>query len=433
MIDHSHAPGARSWVESANGHAEFPIQNLPLGMFAPEGKHFRPGVAIGDSILDLRAVAGLGARPSSSGSFEETSLRFFFELGPNARLALRHAIFDLLEANSKRQQDLASLLHPMEDCTLDLPMRPGGYTDFYAGIVHATNVGRLLRPDSPLMQNYKYVPIGYHGRTSSIRPSGTAVRRPLGQVKTPEEDVPRLAPSARLDYEVELGLWVGQGNALGEPIPIARAGEHLAGVTLLNDWSARDIQAWEYQPLGPFLAKNFASTVSPWLVTAEALAPFRSAQPDRPEGDPAPLAYLHDATDQQQGAFDIEIEVAVRTATMREVGAAPLRTGRTSALHMYWTPAQLIAHHASNGCPLEPGDLLGTGTISAPEVEGFGSLMEVTKGGREPFKIAREVRRFLEDGDEVVMTAHCRREGYATIGFGECRAVILPAPAPQGP
>lgn len=431
--DHTHDGTARSWVGSANGHAQFPIQNLPLGIFAPDGADLRPGVAIGDSILDLRALAAAGHLPAVLGAFDYADLKPFLALGAEARQALRHALFALLSADYADSAVLQPHLHDAARCALALPMRPGGYTDFYAGIVHATNVGRLLRPDNPLMPNYKYIPIGYHGRTSSIRPSGTDVRRPNGQLKGPGDAEPRVGPSARVDYEVELGLWIGEGNALGDPIAIGRAGDHLAGVTILNDWSARDIQAWEYQPLGPFLAKNFASTVSPWLVTAEALAPFRSAQIARPAGDPAPLPYLLDEADQATGAFDIAIDVAVRTAAMRDAGVEPLVVGRTSARHMYWTPAQLIAHHSSNGCPLEPGDLLGTGTISAPQQDGFGSLMEITSGGKQPFVLGDdEERRFLEDGDEVVMTARCSRDGFAAIGFGECRAIILPAPALEG-
>lgn len=431
MIDHTHDAEGRSWVSSAHGHSNFPVQNLPLGVFAPPEGDPRPGIAIGDYILDLRSAVKDGGLSDFSGALAAPDLRPLLDLGGDARRSLRHSVFELL-TDPSQQTTAQTWLHDALGCTLHLPLRPGGYTDFYAGIVHATNVGRLLRPDNPLMPNYKYVPIGYHGRTSSIRPSGTPVRRPLGQLKGALASLPRVGATARLDYEVELGLWVGQGNDLGQPIPIGAAGDHLAGVTLLNDWSARDIQAWEYRPLGPFLAKNFATTVSPWLVTMEALAPFRHVPLPRPDGDPLPLSYLDDAIDQATGALSIDLTVAVRTARMRAAGYDPIVLGRTSALHMYWTPAQLIAHHSSNGCPLEPGDLLGTGTISAPEPDGFGSLMEITAGGSTPFVLDGEKRSFLEDGDEVVMTGRCARDGYIPIGFGECRAVIEAAPDPEG-
>lgn len=427
MIDHTHNPAARSWVVSSNGHPDFPLQNLPLGTFVPPGAAPRCGVAIGQLILDLRALATTGLlTPDLAEAASGPDLSDLLALGRHAMRALRHRLFELLLEGSPNEAELAALLYPAGGCTMLLPTRPPDYTDFYAGIVHATNVGRLLRPDNPLMPNYKWIPIGYHGRTSSIRPSGTSVRRPSGQLRGPDDDAPRFGPSERLDYEVELGLWVGTGNALGEPVPIGEAAHHLAGVTLLNDWSARDIQAWEYQPLGPFLAKNFATTVSPWLVTMEALAPFRTAQIQRPDGDPAPLPYLYDPADQANGAVEIEIEVLIITARMRAEGSAPERLGKTSSAHLYWTPAQLVAHHSSNGCALEPGDLLGTGTISAPERGGFGSLMEISKGGREPFALANgETRRFLEDGDTVLLRGTCARDGYARIGLGECSAEIL--------
>lgn len=429
MIDHTHDPAARSWVQSATGHDHFPIQNLPLGSFSTDGIDFRCGVAIGDSILDLRAVASSGLLPVILGeALKASDLGSLLKLGRPAMTNLRHALFALLGEDSPVQGELAAMLHDAADCTMALPTRPGGYTDFYAGIVHATNVGSLLRPENPLMPNYKWIPIGYHGRTSSVRPSGTSVRRPRGQIKSPEAESPQLQCTDRLDYEVELGLWITGGNALGEPVPIGEAEQYLAGVTLLNDWSARDIQAWEYQPLGPFLAKNFASTVSPWLVTLDALAPFRDAQLPRLDGDPQPLPHLLDAGDQASGGLDIDLTVAMTSEAMRRSGRDVQRLGLTSARHMYWTPAQLIAHHSSNGCNLEPGDLLGTGTISAPTVDGYGSLMEITRGGKDAFALPNgETRRFLQDGDEVILTGHCRKTNYATIGFGECRAMVLPA------
>jgi len=430
MIDHTHKKNALSWVASANGHRNFPIQNLPLGMFSENRERPKPGVAIGDKILDIRAAIDAGIIEGfPSDVFAAPDLKSFLALKGDKRRALRHSLFELLAEGSPKERTATPLLRNTADCEVCLPVRPGGFTDFYAGIVHAQNVGKLFRPDNPLLANYKYVPIGYHGRTSSIAPSGSQVRRPLGQTKAQDSETPVFGPCARLDYEVELGIWIGGGNPVGEPIPISEAGDQVAAMTLLNDWSARDIQAWEYQPLGPFLAKNFASTISPWLVTAEALAPFRTQQAARPEGDPAPLPYLWDDADQQAGAFLIDIDVAVRTARMRAQGMAPQIVGSTSARHLYWTPAQFVAHHTSNGCPLEPGDLLGTGTISAPDKSGFGSLLELTDGGKAPFKLGEgEERRFLEDGDEVVMTGQCRRAGFASIGFGECRALVLPAP-----
>jgi fumarylacetoacetase len=334
----------------------------------------------------------------------------------------------LFEAGNEQRWRAEGLLYKAADCTLHLPAAIGDYTDFYAGIHHAINVGTLLRPDSPLMPNYKYLPVGYHGRASSVRPSGEPVRRPHGQRKRAEEAEPSFGPSRSFDYELELGFWIGPGNALGAPIPIAQASEHLVGLCLLNDWSARDVQGWEYQPLGPFLAKSVHTSISPWVVTAEALAPFRMPQPQRAAGDPAPLAYLFDMRDQEAGAFDIALELSIHTESMRQAGLAPHRLADSNARHLYWTAAQMIAHHASNGCNLRPGDLLGSGTISAPGRAGCGSLLELSRGGRESVTLAGgETRRFLEDGDEIIMRAFCRRDGAAPIGFGECRARLLPA------
>jgi fumarylacetoacetase len=308
---------------------------------------------------------------------------------------------------------------------MHLPSRIGDYTDFYAGIHHALNVGRLFRPDDPLLPNYKYVPIGYHGRASSILPSGTPIHRPNGQIRPPGEAEPIFGPCARLDYELELGIWIGPGNALGTSVPIGEAAAHIAGFCLLNDWSARDMQTWEYKPLGPFLAKSFATTLSPWVITPEALAPFRTRQQPRQAGDPAPLPYLLDGTDQECGAFDIELEVLILTETMRHQNLDPQRLAFSNAKHLYWTVAQMLAHHTSNGCNLRAGDLFGSGTISAPGDEGCGSLLEATRGGKYPLRLASgEDRRFLEDGDEVVLRAHARSDGFASIGFGECRARI---------
>jgi fumarylacetoacetase len=431
-IDATHAPGLRSWVASANGHGEFPIQNLPLGVFSVGGDTPRGGVAIGDCVLDLRAGAAAGLFHGEAGRAAEAasgaSLNGLLALGGAARVALRARLSALLEAQAPERTVVSAMLHRAADCTLHLPATIGDYTDFFAGIHHATNTGRLFRPDNPLLPNYKYVPIAYHGRASSIRPSGMAVRRPNGQRKPATETLPSFGPCRNLDYELELGAWIGPGNALGEPVPIGTAGAHIAGFCLLNDWSARDIQAWEYQPLGPFLAKNFASTISPWVVTPEALAPFRTPQPPRPEGDPAPLPYLWDEADQEAGALSIELEVRLLTQAMREAGMPPHLLSRGSTRHLYWTMAQLVAHHTGGGCDLRPGDLFGSGTISGPTAEGYGSLLEITNGGRQPVTLpSGETRRFLEDGDEVIFSAQARREGFAPIGFGECRARILPS------
>lgn len=431
-LDFTHAPERRSWVTSANGHADFPIQNLPLGIFSPSGGAPRGGVAIGDMILDLEAALSAGAFTGEAAQAAEAasgpSLNALMALGARARRALRARLSELLADSCAEASRLHDVLHEAASCTLHNPAVVGDFTDFFAGINHATNAGKLLRPDNPLLANYKYVPVGYHGRSSSVVPSGTPVRRPNGQRKPASETVPTFGASRNLDYELELGIWIGPGNGLGEPIPIASAGEHVAGLCLLNDWSARDIQGWEYQPLGPFIAKNFATTISPWVVTPEALAPFRIAQPARPEGDPAPLPYLRDET--AHGGFDIELAVHLRTEAMRQKGLAAHRLALSNARHLYWTVAQLVAHHACGGCNLRPGDLLGSGTISAPGTDGFGSLLEVTGGGRRVLELpSGETRRFLEDGDEVTMTAHARRDGFASIGFGECRGTIMPAPA----
>ena len=433
-IDGTHDPKQKSWVASANGHPDFPIQNLPLGTFSPPGGGTpRAGVAIGDMVLDLAAARAVGLFAGEAARAAEAAsggaLNALFALGAGPRRALRARLSELLTEGGAERAQVEPCLHEAAACTLHLPARIGDYTDFYVGIHHATNVGRQFRPDNPLLPNYKWVPIGYHGRASSVVPSGTPIRRPNGQRKRPDEAAPSFGPCRNLDYELELGVWIGPGNALGEPIPIGAAAEHVAGYCLLNDWSARDIQAWEYQPLGPFLAKNFGSTVSPWVVTPEALAPFHVAQPPRPEGDPAPLPYLLDEADQREGALALELEVLLLTPGLKERGLAPHRLSLSDARHMYWTAAQMVAHHTCNGCNLAPGDLLGTGTISAPGQEGFGSLLETTQGGKQPVALASgEERRFLEDGDEVLLRARARRQGFATIGFGECRGAVLPAP-----
>ncbi|AIT81156.1 fumarylacetoacetase [Novosphingobium pentaromativorans] len=428
QTDATHDPALASWVESAKGHRDFPIQNLPLGVFSPAGETPRIGVAIGDMILDLSACAKAGLLPDAASSAAGSdSLNAFMALPEGDRKALRAILSQMLADNDQRSA-VEPHLHRAGTCTLHLPARIGDYTDFYVGIHHANNVGRQFRPDNPLLPNYKYVPIGYHGRASSIRASGVPLVRPTGQRKPPEADAPVVGPSVRLDYELELGVWIGQGNELGTPIPISEAANHIAGFCLLNDWSARDFQAWEYQPLGPFLAKNFHSTISPWVVTPEAMAPFRMAQPPRPEGDPAPLGYLSDDEDRSHGALAVTLEVFLSSAKMREAGMEPFRLSRGPASNMYWTVQQIVTHHASNGCNLQAGDLLGTGTISAPTRDGFGSLLELTSGGKEPISLpSGETRTFLEDGDEVTLRATAHAEGYVSIGFGECRAAVLPA------
>ncbi|MGE0362531.1 MAG: fumarylacetoacetase [Vicinamibacterales bacterium] len=434
-VDETHDPARRSWVASANGHADFPIQNLPLGVFSTAADPTpRVGVAIGDAVLDLAAARATGVftadADEAAGLASGPTLNEFFTAGALARRALRRRLVELLTAGAPEAAWLDTALHPAGACTMHLPAAIGDYTDFYAGIHHALNVGRQFRPDQPLLPNYKYVPIGYHGRSSSIVVSGTPVRRPLGQRRPPADPAPTSGPSRRLDYELELGVWIGRGNALGEPIPIAQAADHIAGVCLLNDWSARDIQAWEYQPLGPFLAKNFATSISPWVITPEALAPFRIAQPSRPEGDPTPLPYLLDARDQVEGALDLELEVLLQTPCLTARGLPPHRLALSNARHLYWTIAQLVTHHASNGCNLRPGDLLGSGTISAPTPDGCGSLLETTEGGKAPIQLASgSTRTFLEDGDEVIIRGRARRDGVATIGLGEVRGTILPAAA----
>jgi fumarylacetoacetase len=431
-LDQTHDPARQSFVASANGHSDFPIQNLPVGVFSPGGGAARAGVAIGDDILDLQAAlqAGLfdGEARLAAATASGPLLNGLLALGAGPRRALRARLSELLAAGSPAQSQVEKCLHPAVGCSLHLPAAIGDYTDFYVGIYHATNVGKLLRPDNPLLPNYKYIPIGYHGRASSILPSGMPVRRPQGQSKPRDKDTPVVGPSRRLDYELELGVWIGPGNALGEPLGIADAPRHIAGYCLLNDWSARDIQAWEYQPLGPFLAKSFATTISPWIVTPEALAPFRIPQPARPAGDPEPFPYLYDEADQREGGLDLELEVLLLTQVMKEKGLSPHRLALSNARYMYWTVAQMVAHHTSNGCNLRPGDLVGTGTLSGPEAGSAGSILEATEGGKKPVKLASgEERRFIEDGDEVIFQARGRRDGFAPIGFGACRAAVVPA------
>lgn len=427
MIDHTHAPHAQSWVPGADDHADFPVQNLPLGVFSCGGGERRIGTAIGDHVLDLAAIAGYlpaAVRPVLAGS----TLNDLFALPAADRRALRHALFALLTADGMRLR-VEPHLHALADCTLHLPFRIGDYTDFYVGIHHATAIGRLFRPDNPLLPNYRHVPIGYHGRASSVRVSGTPVVRPAGQIIPPGAERPEFAACRRLDYELELGVWIAGDNALGDAVPIAQAWDRIGGLCLLNDWSARDIQAWEYQPLGPFLAKNFLTTVSPWVITAEALAPFRVAAMPRARDDPPLLAYLDDPADHAHGGLSIALSAWIRTPAMRAAGLAPHPLSQGDAQQaMFWSVAQIVAHHASNGCDLHPGDLLGTGTLSGADPGAAGSLIELSQGGRQPIALpGGETRTFLADGDELALHARAVREGARTIGFGPCLGRIEPA------
>ncbi|HKU45473.1 MAG TPA: fumarylacetoacetase [Burkholderiales bacterium] len=412
-LDQTHDPGLTSWVESANAPgSDFPIQNLPFGIFKRKGATESPrgGVAIGDQILDLAAL-GIKTGPTLNG---------IAALGRPAWKRLRSQLSRGLSRRSPSKR-WSRYLVPMKQAQLFLPLAVGDYTDFFSGIHHATNMGRMLRPDNPLLPNYKWVPIGYHGRGSSIVVSGTQVLRPHGQRKGADQAVPEFGPSRRLDYEAELGFVVGPGNRLGKPIPVGKALNHVFGVVLLNDLSARDIQGWEYQPLGPFLSKSFATTLSPWIVTLEALEPFRCAAFERAAGDPKPLPYLWDDEDQRAGGFAIDVEMHLQTSRM----AAPARLSRGSFRDSYWTVAQLVAHHTSNGCNLRPGDLLGSGTLSGATPGSAGSLMELSLAGKQPVALpGGESRSFLEDGDEVVQKGCCEKDGATRIGFGEAAGKI---------
>ena len=406
MTDCTHDPTLRSWVESANDSTtDFPVQNLPFVTFeAPRSDKPRLGVAIGAEVLDATAALGI------------ESMKAVMALPKQARVELRRTISSLLV---NRPPGAEALVTPAADARLLLPCEIGDYTDFYASIHHAANVGSMFRPDNPLLPNYKWLPVAYHGRASSIVPSGTPVRRPSGQMVESPADPPVYAPTRRLDYELELGAFLGPGNAMGEPIPAAQAGSHIVGVCLVNDWSARDIQTWEYQPLGPFLAKNFATSISPWVVTMEALEPFRRAPDPRPESDPQPLPHLRTGDDD---ALALTLEVWLRSSRMRE----PMLVSRANFASMYWTLAQMVAHHTSNGCPIRPGDLIASGTVSGPEKHNRGCLLEVTWRGAEPLALPNgEVRRFLEDGDEVTLRGWCEAPGFRRIGLGECRGAIV--------
>jgi len=434
VIDGTHDRTLQSFVESANDPgSDFPVQNLPLGVFR-RGRHERAriGCAIGDEVLDLDACAERGLLRGLPSDVEDAcrgeTLNALMALEARVRGTLRHRLSHLLRVEggfvtARGERD--HVLVPGADVEMLLPARVGDYTDFYSSIFHATNVGQMMRPDNPLLPNYKWVPIGYHGRASSLVVSGTRVRWPEGQFQPAGDGDPVFGRSRSLDYELEVGAFLGPGNTLGQPIPLATAEDHLFGLCLVNDWSARDVQKWEYQPLGPFLAKSFATSVSPWVVTREALAPFRVAAFARPAGDPRPLPYLRDESDAGQGGFDVRLEVRLRTPRMSEEGREAHVVSRSNMRNLYWTLAQMIAHHTSNGCNLGPGDLIASGTVSGPEKEERGCLLERTWRGREPLALpGGEERRFLEPGDEVKFTARCERDGYAPIGFGECRGVV---------
>lgn len=413
-------PLLRSWVTSANTpNTDFPIQNLPFGRFRTnQNGAWRIGVAIGDKVLDLQA----------GGFIEHSDMGRLLNLSRRDRVNLRIAISAALAEGSLEQKKLDKVLLPQSSVEMNTPCDVGDYTDFYVGIHHATAVGKLFRPNNPLLPNYKWVPIGYHGRSSTLNVSGTSFKRPVGQVKVSEAEVPKLQPTSRLDFELELGVIIGQGNSQGSSIAIEHAEDHVFGLTLFNDWSARDIQAWEYQPLGPFLSKNFASTISPWIVTTEALSPFR-AEFTRPNSDPEPLPYLNSKSNSAQGAFNVELEVLIQTQSMRDAGLPFEQLSQSNFKEAaYWTIAQMITHHTVNGCALRSGDLFGTGTLSGPKPEQAGSLLELTNGGLQAITLSNgEQRTFLQDGDAISLKGWCKKPGFARIGFGECIATVAPS------
>ena len=439
FLNETHDSALQSWVTSANvSDNGFPIQNLPFATFrnANSANAFRPGVAIGDQILDLAALAAdapwTGLAGEALNACKSDSLNALMALSPKHWTALRLELSRALREGSTLQGTLQPLLSPQSSAQYGLPARIGDYTDFYISLHHATAVGRQFRPDNPLLPNYKWIPIGYHGRASSIGVSGQIFPRPVGQKRPAQDgDTPALSPCERLDYELELGIFIGQGNEQGEPVPIDDAENHVFGLCILNDWSARDLQAWEYQPLGPFLAKNFASTISPWVVTLEALAPFRIPF-RRDASDPQPLPYLSNQNTLDAGALDVQLDVLLTTQASRAAQADPMLLSSSNFKDAYWTIAQLVAHHTVNGCNLTPGDLLGTGTLSGPEPGQEGSMLELSQGGKSPVTLSNgEQRRFLEDHDEVILRARCTRPGYPTISLGECAGTVLPARTPK--
>jgi fumarylacetoacetase len=433
-LNQTHNPALTSWVASANEtNTDFPIQNLPFAIFrrANSNENFRAGVAIGDQVVDLAAVKSSGVfsglAQAAVAVCDQAELNSFMAMGKNAWSALRLALSEALQTGSSAQAKMAECLIAQDAIEFKMPCRIGDYTDFYTSIHHATSVGKLFRPDNPLLPNYKWVPIGYHGRSSSIDVSGQDFKRPKGQLKPPTADTPTLQACKRLDYEMEVGIYIGNGNDLGDVINLDNAEDHVFGMCLFNDWSARDIQAWEYQPLGPFLAKNFASTVSPWIVTTEALAPYKTSW-TRDEADPQPLDYLESEANRQGGAFDIQLEVQLETEKMRNAGEPASHLSLSNFKHSYWTVAQMVAHHTVNGCNLQPGDMFGSGTQSGPNPEEAGSMLELSNGGKQTIELDNgEMRTFLEDGDCVIMRGWCQKEGAARIGFGEVSATILAA------
>ena len=437
-LNRTHNPLARSWVASANvAGTDFPVQNLPFAVFKPRDsdQDMRGGVAIGDQVLDLKALAASGCLADTGlaqkalEAAAQPCLNTFMAMGPQAWQALRHALFDLLEQSTSPalQARVQVCLVSQSLVEYGLPARIGDYTDFYTSIYHATNVGKLFRPDNPLMPNYRWLPIGYHGRASSVLVSGHDFHRPAGQILPPGQTEPVFSACKRLDWELELGVFIGKGNALGHAISLDAAEDHVFGICLLNDWSARDIQAWEYQPLGPFLAKNFATTISPWVVTMEALAPYRTAM-ERPDHKQDDVAYLKSEHNSQQGALDIQLRIGLRSESMRAAKTDTHWVCQTSYRHAYWTLAQMVAHHTVSGCNLQAGDLLGTGTLSGPTLDQAGALLELTEGGKVPLTLPDgQQRTFLQDGDDVTMQGWCEKAGAARIGFGECRATVLPA------
>jgi len=435
----THDPRIESWVESANEKTtDFPLQNLPFSVFRRAGTtdSGTVGVALGDRIINMAGLNKVapfqGEARSGVSSFNEDSLNAFMACGAVCWTSVRGQIFQLFrkdaEVSQKVKQQLETCLVPMRDAEMLLPVRIGDYTDFYASLFHATNVGMMLRPDNPLLPNYKHIPIAYHGRSSSIVVSGTPVKRPCGQTVPDNGSLPSFGPSRLLDYELEVGTFVGTGTEMGTTIPVDKASQHIFGFCLLNDWSARDVQKWEYPPLGPFLAKNFATTISPWVVTLEALEPFRVPAFQRQPGDPDPLPYLSSKVDRSSGGIDLGLEVFVTTKKMREAGHAPVRLSKSNFRDLYWTVAQMLTHHSSNGCNLRSGDLFGSGTVSGPGKDSRGCLLELTWRGKEPVALpSGETRAFLEDGDEVTFTGAAEREGARRIGFGSCSGTILPA------
>lgn len=431
-LDETHDASVRSWLKSANVENDFPLQNLPFTVFSTlENGAPRVGVGLGDTIIDiakLHAVLDDNAKGAAIAA-GTGCLNPLMAMGHETTEGLRRSLFRLYRegTNSNARQVCESALVPQVAATLHRPVEVAGFTDFFASMHHASNAGRFFRPDAPLLPNYKFVPVAYSGRAASVQVD-TEIQRPRGQVKLADAAVPTYRPSARLDYEVELGIYIGTPSLRGQPISVREAWRHVFGVSLLNDWSARDIQAWEYQPLGPFLAKSFATSVAPWVVTAAALAPFRTAAWRRPEGDPAPLPHLADELDQRYGGLAVSVDASIATAAMRARGASPQRLSRSNSADLYWTVAQMLAHHTSNGSWLESSDLLGTGTISGSGPDAFGSLLELSHNGQKPVAIGDdETRAFLEDGDELTLRGRCERTGFASIGFGECRVVILPA------